>query len=300
MGMKHTKPMTLIQFRELYPDEDACLEHLMRTRYGERHCCSKCKKQARYYRVKKRRSYECEWCAHQVYPTAGTPFEKTRTNLVSWFHAMFMFCSTRNGVSAKELQRQLGVTYKTAWRMGHEIRKYMAFVDGDAPLGGDHPGAPIVEADKAFVGGRDKMGENDKAIVLGMAERNGEIITRVIDSRHKDDVWPELMQNLRDGSTVATDEAAVFSQIWRLGFNHGTVNHRAKEYVRGPVHINTIEAFWGNLKRGIKGTYVSVSKQHLQKYLWEFEFRHNLRKRPDLMFRLLLIAFQKPVALRAP
>jgi hypothetical protein len=89
-----------------------------------------------------------------------------------------------------------------------------------------------------------------------------------------------------------------FEDLWKLGFQHGVVNHAAKEYVRGPVHTNTIESFWGNLKRGINGTYVHVSKQHLQKYLWEFEYRHNLRKQPELMFRLLLLAFRKPVALR--
>lgn len=290
--------MTLTQFRTLYPDDDACLEHLMRVRYGDRHECSKCKKNAHYYRVKKRRSYECEHCGYQIYPTAGTPFEKTRTNLTSWFHAMFLFCSTRNGVAAKELQRQLGVTYKTAWRMGHEIRKYMGEVDGDAPLGGSGPGARIVEADKVFIGGKDKRGQSDKTIVLGMVERGGEIITRIVDSKRRQEIVPHLMRDIRDGSKVATDEGGAFENLWKLGFQHGTVNHAANEWVRGPVHTNTIEAFWGNLKRGINGTYVHVSKKHLQKYLWEFEFRHNLRKQPELMMRVLLLAFRKPVALR--
>lgn len=288
------KPMTLNQFRALYPNDDACLEHLMRVRYGNRHECSKCKREAHYYRVKKRRAYECEHCGHQVYPTAGTPFEKTRTNLTSWFHAMFMFCETRNGVAAKVLQRQLGVTYKTAWRMGHEIRKYMGEVDGDAPLGGSGPGAPVVEADKTFLGGV----RSEKIIVLGMVERGGEVITRIVESKHREEIVPHLMKHIRDGSKVATDEGGAFKNLWRLGFQHGSVNHKAKEYVRGPVHTNTIEAFWGNLKRGISGTYVHVSKKHLEKYLWEFEFRHNLRKNPELMFRLLLLAFRKPVALR--
>jgi len=290
--------MALAQFRALYPNDDACLDHLMRVRYGEHHECSKCKRDARYYRVKKRRSYECEHCGHQVYPTAGTPFEKTRTNLTSWFHAMFLFCSTRNGVAAKELQRQLGVTYKTAWRMGHEIRKYMGEVDGDAPLGGSGPGAKIVEADKVFLGGRDKQGRSDKTIVLGMIERGGEVITRIVGSKRREEIVPHLMRDIRDGSKIATDEGGAFEDLWKLGFQQGVVNHSAKEYVRGPVHTNTIEAFWGNLKRGISGTYVHVSKQHLQKYLWEFEYRHNLRKSPELMFRLLLLAFRKPVALR--
>jgi predicted RNA-binding Zn-ribbon protein involved in translation (DUF1610 family) len=135
--------ITARELREMFPDDDACLEHLFRVRYGNRHQCEKCGKDAKYYRVKKRRSYECEHCGYQVYPTAGTPFENTRTPLMDWFEVMHMFCTTRNGVSGKEIQRRIGCTYKTAWRMGHEIRKYMGYVDGDGQLGG--PGGGAVE-----------------------------------------------------------------------------------------------------------------------------------------------------------
>src|SRR5215213_5629472 len=95
-------------FQKRFRTEGACLDHLMRSRYGERLTCFKCQKPARYYRVKLRRSYECEHCGYQVYPTAGTPFEKTRTNLRDWFFVMFLFCASRNGVAAKEVQRKLG------------------------------------------------------------------------------------------------------------------------------------------------------------------------------------------------
>ncbi len=145
---------TLREFLTRFPDDDACLDHMMRTRYGERFNCPKCGRNAHYYRVKKRRSYECEFCGHQVYPTAGTPFQSTRTSLRDWFHVMFLFCTTRNGVAAKEVQRQLGVTYKTAWRMCRVIREYVGWVDGDTPVGGH--GGGVVEIDKAFIGGRDK------------------------------------------------------------------------------------------------------------------------------------------------
>lgn len=134
-------------FQKRFPTEDACLEHLVRTQFGERLTCFKCQKQATYYRVKARRSYECEHCGYQVYPTAGTPFESTRTPLRDWFYVMFLFCASRNGVAAKEVQRQLGVTYKTAWRMCNLIRKYMGYVDGDYPMGG--PGK-TVEIDETF------------------------------------------------------------------------------------------------------------------------------------------------------
>jgi hypothetical protein len=145
-------------FQKRFPDEDACLNHLMRTRFGERFTCFKCQKQATYYRVKARRSFECEHCGYQVYPTAGTPFEKTRTSLRDWFYVMFLFCTTRNGVAAKEVERQLGVTYKTAWRMCRLIRLYMGYVDGDYPVGGH---GKTVEVDETFVGGKDLNGKPD-------------------------------------------------------------------------------------------------------------------------------------------
>ena len=125
----------------------------MRTRYGASHQCPKCERQAKYYRVKSRRCYECEHCGYQVYPTARTPFENTRTSLKDWFFVMFLFCASRNGVAAKEVQRQIGVTYKTAWRMCRLIRLYMGFVDGDAPLGG--PDGEVIEIDETFIGGKD-------------------------------------------------------------------------------------------------------------------------------------------------
>jgi transposase-like protein len=289
------KPLSIKQFMDRFPDDEACLDHMMRVRYGERFNCPKCEKEARYYRVKKRRAYECEHCGNQVYPTAGTPFEKTRTSLRDWFYVMFLFCASRNGVAAKEVQRQLGVTYKTAWRMCNLIRQYMGYVDGDAPLGGGGSSSPIVEADKTFIGGRDKRGFDDKTVVLGMAERDGgEVVTRIIPNRSANQVIPQIIQYVQPGSRIATDEARAFSELPEHGFYHGTVNHSQKEYVRGPVHTNTIEAFWGNVKRAVQGTYVHVSPKWLQTYLWEFEFRHNLRKQPDLMFELLMQAFPRP------
>lgn len=285
-----TKAMTLKQFNARFPDDDACLDHLMTVRYGHKFHCGTCGAEAKHHRVKGRRCYECEFCGHQVYPTAGTPFERTRTSLRDWFFIMFLFTTTRNGVSAKEIQRQLGVTYKTAWRMGHEIRKYMGWVDGDDPIGGDK----VVEADKAFIGGKDKRGEDDKTVVLGMVERGGDVIARVVAERGAFHVIPRIVEHVKPGSRIATDEARAFRALADEGFRHGTVNHSKKQYVNGDVHTNSIEAFWSSLKRGISGTHVWVSSAHLPKYLAEFEFRHNLRKKPHLMFDLLLQAFPRP------
>lgn len=289
------KGPTIREFQKRFPDEDSCLTHLMRSRYGERLTCAKCLKQATYYRVAGRRCFECEHCGYQVYPTAGTPFEKTRTSLRDWFYVMFLFCTTRNGVAAKEVQRQLGVTYKTAWRMCNLIRKYMGYVDGDFPIGGlNKVVEAVVEADETFIGGPDKMGESDKSVVFGMVERGGDVVTRHVMDRSAHNLVPHIVQFVKPGSQVKTDEWSGYRSLTeRHGFDHETVDHAAKEYVRGDVHTNTIESFWSQVKRGINGTYVWVSKKHLQTYLREFEYRHNLRQQPGLMFELLLQAFPK-------
>ena len=289
------KPITIQQFFQQFPTDDSCLEHLMVVRYGRKLHCPKCGAEGRFAKLSKMPAYSCPHCGHHIHPMAGTPFERSRTSLQKWFYAMFLFTTTRNGVAAKELQRQLGVTYKTAWRMASEIRKYMGYVDGDRRLGGDTPTSAVVEADETFIGGKDKQGKDDKTVVLGMVERNGgEVIARVVNSRRSIDVIPEVLTWVKPGSKIATDEAVAYRVLKEEGYLHAAVNHSAGEYVNGEVHTNTIEAFWGCLKRGIQGTYVWVSPKHLQKYLWEFEFRHNLRAHPHLMMDLLLQSFPRP------
>lgn len=266
----------------------------MRLRYGARHECEnpKCGRDAKYHRIASRRAYECEFCGHQVYPMAGTPFENTRTDLKDWFFVMFLFCASRNGVAAKEVQRQLGVTYKTAWRMCNLIRQYMGYVDGDDPVGGSG-GSGVVEIDKTFIGGPDERGKDDKHIVLGMVERGGDAITKVMNFRRANDVIPVVLKHVKPGAKIMSDDARVYLDLDRV-YERETVDHRKRQYVRGSVHTNTIEDLWSNLKRGINGTYIHVSKKHLQTYLHEFEFRHNLRHAPHLMLDLLLMSFPRP------
>ncbi len=185
----------------------------------------------------------------------------------------------------------MGVAYKTAWRMCNLIRQYMGYVDGDYPIGG--PGK-TVEADETFIGGKDEIGHDDKAVVLGMVERGGDVVTRVIQMRTKAHIIPHIVKFVKPGSRINTDEASNFKLLKeKFGYDHEMVDHHRKEYVRGDVHTNTIEGFWSNVKRGIKGTYVHVSKKHLTSYLREFEYRHNLRQTPYLMFDCLLAAFPK-------
>ena len=291
--IKTPKGPTLRQFQARFPTEDSCLEHLKLVRYGAKHTCAKCEREARYYRVKARRSYECERCGYQVYPTAGTPFHGTRTSLRDWFYVMFLFTSTRNGVAAKRVQREIGVTYKTAWRMCKLIRQYMGYVDGDDALGG--PDGQPVQIDHAFIGGVDKAGQDDKKVILGMVEEGGNVVTRHIPNRSGTNVLPAIRANVKRGSRVVSDAENVFGAFDYLGmdYQHTMLSGRAGQRTKGSANNNTIEGYWGMLKRGINGTYISVSHKHMQTYLNEFEFRYNQRHAPHTMFDLLLLSFPR-------
>lgn len=149
----------------------------------------------------------------------------------------------------------------------------------------------VVEADKAFIGGKDKQGHDDKSVVLGLVERGGMVLTRVVPNRSMFAVMPHILTHVLPGSRVATDTATAFNPLIEEGYAHGTVNHSAGEYVRGPVHTNTIENFWAILKRSIRGTHIHVSKKYLPLYLGEFEYRYNMHRVPNLMFDRLLRSF---------
>lgn len=289
------KAPTLRQFQDQFPTEDACLDHLFQTRYGTDFTCPGCNRPARYTRVAKRRSYQCQWCAHQVYPTAGTPFDRTRTSLRDWFFVMFQFCTSRNGVAAKEVERQLGVTYKTAWRMCHQIRQYMSDVDGCDPLGGI---GKIVEIDETLIGGsvrgKGPGYKGNKAVVVGMKERGGKVITKVVTSRHRAPMEAMIQFHVLPGATVSTDEFGSYRRLDDLGYDHMTVNHNQRQYAtHSGAGTNAIEGYWAQVKRGINGTHIHVSAKHLPKYLGEFEYRHNMRHLPHLMLDRLMVSFAR-------
>jgi transposase-like protein len=284
------KSFTVQDFFARFPTDDACLEHLFAVRYSPEPVCPKCGQIGAFGRLAKLPAWTCN-CGHHLHPMKGTPFERTHTPLQKWFYAMYLFTTSQHGVPAKELQRQLGVTYKTAWRIGHEIRKYMGDVDGDRGLGGH------VEIDETFIGGRKKTGKrgrpamDNKAIVLGMLERGGDVITRHVKNVRMDSLTPHIKSHVKRGTRISTDELISYHVLGRMGYDHRTVNHRAREYVRGDVHTNSIENFWSRLKNSIRGTHVHISAKHLPKYLSEFEFRFNRRKVPLSMFSDLMAGF---------
>ena len=284
------KSIKLREFFKQFPDDETCLEHLFNVRFGQGHECPKCKRSAKWARIKAERAYSCQWCGHHIHPTAGTPFERTRTPLQLWFYAIYLFTTTRHGVSGKELERQLGVTYKCAYRMGQQIRKHMATVDGEKQLSG------IVEIDETMIGGKRPgprgRGAEGKTVVFGMMERDGDVMTKVVPNVKKNTLQPIIAENVEAGSTVHTDELKSYNGLEKAGYEHNTVNHGAGEYVDGDSHVNGIEGYWAHLKKSIHATHIHVSPEHLETYAKEFEYRFNRRENPEQMFPELISTFQ--------
>jgi len=287
------KRFTINDFRENYPDSDACLEKLFQLRYKNL-VCPKCEGVKPYTRVKNRRSYQCPDCSNQIYPTQGTIFEKSTTPLLHWFYAIFLQTTTRNGVAAKELERQLNICYKTALRMAHQIKILMASAKPVELCG-------VIEADECFIGGLNRNRHADKKVpesqgrstkdktpVIGMIKRGGEIIANVVNDTSKNSLQGEINKAVvKDASILITDEWRGYRGMAN-SMNHVVINHAEKEFVRGAFHTNTIEGFWSQLKRTIKGTHIHVSKEHLQKYVDEVAFRYMHRDKQDTMFEIIL------------
>ena len=287
------KAPTVQEFFNKFSTDEACLEHLMMLRFGNPLYCPKFGAEGQFAKLKKLPAYACPTCGHHIHPMVGTPFERSRTSLQKWFYAMYLFTTSRHGVAAKELQRQLGVTYKTAWRMGHELRKYMAAVDGDPPLN-NH-----VEVDETYVGGKRRgrkqgftgRAAKGKTIVFGILERDGELFTKVVPNASQKSLITPILEQVPIGTRISSDEWPSYKILGRLGYDHRTVEHGRKVWARGDTHVNTLEGFWSMLKRSIRGTHIHVSPKHLPKYLGEFEFRWNLRHAPETMFARLLMSF---------
>ncbi len=213
------KPTTIQQFFKQFPDDDACLKHLFEVRFGQGHPCNRCKREAKWHPIAAERAFSCQWCGNHLHPTVGTIFKKSRTSLQLWFYSIFLFTQTRHGVSAKELQRQLGVTYKTAYRMGMLIRKHMDAIDGEAPLGGT---GTTVEIDETMVGGyrpgKRGRGAEGKTIVFGMMQHEGDVMTKVVPNVRRATLHPIITENVEPGSTIHTDELKSYRGLDKHGY----------------------------------------------------------------------------------
>lgn len=280
------KTYTIKDFEKQFPNDDACLDFLKQARWPNGIYCEKCQKFTPHYRITKRKVYSCEFCGTHISPTAGTIFHKSETPLRSWFHAIFLMASTKTGISAKQLQRELGVTYKTAWRMFGQIRKLMA--EDVNPFVGQ------VEVDETYIGGKKEgkrgHGASGKSIVMGIVERKGKAIAKVVSNVKARTLLPMIAERVvkEDKTVVFTDELPSYGQISELGYAHKIVQHAAKQYVYGIAHVNTVESLWSTIKRGIDGVNHSVSPLYLQSYLDSYVFRYNHRKDETPLFVSLL------------
>ncbi|MGD1213739.1 MAG: IS1595 family transposase [Terriglobales bacterium] len=294
---------TIQQFNEQYPTEDACLETIKERRFpgGVTHC-EKCGVERKHHRVSGRTAYACDRCGNHIFPLAGTIFEKTTTKLRLWFYAMYLMSSTRCGISAKQIQRETGVTYKTAWRMFKQIR---ILLSEDVKLEGSS-----IEMDEMYYGGKRKgqsgrpmRGDKKKSPVIGMVERSTESKAGRIKALATPDVTTNQVLGLvreyvLPKSTVFTDEYPIYDRLGARVNEHKRINHSAKVYVMGDIHTNTIEGFWSLVKRGIGGVYHSVSQKYLQTYLDEYSFRYNRRDCGNLIFHDVLAKAAQPLVSR--
>ncbi len=290
---------SLMEFMREFPDDDACLRWLWRDRYsadGEHASCPRCEQErtfVRYETSQQRQSWTCRSCGHHLHPTAGTIFAKSSTSLHLWFYAMFLVSQTRCGISAKQLERELGVTYKTAWRMLNLIRNQLMEQDAE-PLSGN------VEIDETAYGGKPRAYANrstgkkrttttwKKETVFGMVERGGRIKATHLPDRGGVGIKREIHEHVLPASMIFTDDWPTYRGLDKHYAGHRRIKHSARIYVDGDSHTQTIDGFFGNLKNGIRGTYHAVSAKWLQGYLNEYAWRYNHRHAADSMFRLLL------------
>jgi transposase-like protein len=288
---------SVTEFLAEFPDDAACLEHLWRSRFSpdgaHAHCpkCDRERKFKRYATKQGRQSWTCTGCGHHAHPTAGTIFAKSSTSLRLWFHAMYLMTSTRCGISAKQLERELGVSYKTAWRMMNKIRNHLMADDGEQ-LSGD------VEVDETSWGGKPRGRKltrkevaafrENKTTVLGMVERGGKLRLRVIASRRGPALSREVVANIDPASILITDDWQAYKPLRGQFLAHRIINHSAGVYVEGDVHTNSIEGAFGNFKVGARGCYRKISARWLQSYLDEYAYRYNERHRERAMFHGLL------------
>ncbi len=297
---------SLMEFMKLYPDDAACLDRLWRKRFapdGHHAHCPKCDRTRKFHRTKARASYSCDSCGHHIHPMKGTIFEKSTTSLHLWFYAAYLMTSTRCGISAKQLEREIGVHYETAHRMMKKIRTEL-MKDGDEPLRGD------VEIDETSWGGKPRKPQGivrnlaigpsrkgkrppwakDSATVLGMVERRGRIRFRVIASRRGAPLSNAVIANVDPSSMIFTDDWPSYRPLTSRYLAHQVVNHSIGEYVRDDAYTNTIEGAFGNMKTGMRGVYKKVSPRYLQSYCDEYAWRTNAKLNREPLFEQLLDA----------
>jgi transposase len=315
---------SLVEFIADFPDDETCLVWLWNTRYNlgddTAHCarCEEIRPFKRYTAKQQRQDWTCTACGLHVHPTAGTIFHKSSTSLHLWFYAMYLMTSTRCGISAKQLERELGVTYKTAWRMFTLIRNELMTQDETALSG-------RIEMDETYIGGKPRLADKatfaldpagrqsaaikwsheKKTAVFGMVERSGRILrdgktkpeiarygkiaAYVVPKNPQQAIVAHIDTHVADSTIIYTDDARIYDRLADDGWTHRTIKHSEGVYVSGEIHTQTIEGFCSLVKRGIDGTHHAVSAKWLQGYINEYAWRFNHRDEGRPMFLALIL-----------
>lgn len=291
--------MNFLKFLKKFPTEQAIVDYYIKTRYSKElpHCnhCGSIKVYS-YSNEKMMKFFRCAECNRDFSIFKGTIFENSCTDLRKWFYAIHLFLNGKKGISALQLQREIGTTYKTAWRMLRQIRLAMGNKKKKDDDDDDFMNT-VIEMDETYIGGKAEnkhMSERvaakgifEKSVVFGMLERDKEVRAFVVDDAKRDTLMAKIYENVKMGSEIITDEHKAYYWLYSQ-FKHQVVNHSRGEYKKGAdAHTNSIEGFWSTLKRGVYGIYHHVSKKHLQLYVNEFAFRYNNRNNEFIFDKLV-------------
>jgi len=272
------KIKSLVEARKEFSTQIKCEEHLARMRWPEGVTCPRCgSKQLTF--LKSRRKWQCE-CKYQFSVTAGTVFHKTYIDLPRWMMALWLMCHSPKGVSSKQIERELGVTYKTAWYMTHRLRKAMINDRIGVKLSG------IIEMDDAVVKSDNGTRWEGGSYVLGMASREGDIKLSILNRLKGEEIRRVVAENVEYVKSFYTDGHKVYRKMHELG-PHQYVVHQ-KQYVDGEVHVSFVENAWSLFKRSLVGVFHHVSTKYLQDYLDEFSFRYSHRYEKERLMELVL------------
>lgn len=278
-------PKTLQEAVKYFSDKKTCIDFVASLRWADGVAvCPNCEATETSF-LSTRNVWKCKKCKKQFSVKLGTIFEDSPIGLDKWLVAIWLIANAKNGISSYEIHRALGITQKSAWFVLHRIRTAM-------DVGSIEKMSGTIEADETFIGGLSKnmhawkrkekemkTGSSSKTAVFGMVQRGGKVRAKVVPNVKGETLIPILLENVEAGCEVFTDLADAYNPL-RDNFKHAAINHSI-EYVRENVHTNSIENFWSLMKRTIKGTYVSVAPEHLQKYVEEQSFRYNERKGND-------------------
>lgn len=287
--------MTFQEFLTRFNTEAKIIAYFIKIRYGDELRCNHCGSTKVYQRHTNHKVCDCESCHNTFSVFKNTIFEHSSTDLRKWFYAIHLFLNGKKGISAMQLQREIGVTYKTAWRILHQIRKAMSNKEAEAFFNA------IVEVDETYVGGKPRKGNKDDlprkrgrgTPVVGVISRDDKRVEAGVakpDRAGKKLSGKQLMaiidRVVKDASVIMTDEFSGYNILKYSEHIHKIVDH-SKEFSRGDIHVNNLEAFWSILKRGILGIYHHVSVKYLQGYINEFCFRYNHRENEHMFDTLI-------------